>query len=109
MIPPMRRNIADILLLLVCCVFVNFSLQAQSIQYDATRKPFLLSTSQSSYAVEIGPKSELESVYWGPKLPAVDDFAAAPRHDISSFDPTQMLDNQGVSRMGRTFIRKSRR
>lgn len=30
MIPPMRRNIADILLLLVCCVFVNFSLQAHS-------------------------------------------------------------------------------
>jgi alpha-galactosidase len=95
MIPRMRRNIADILLLLICCVFVNFSLQAQSIQYDVTRKLFLLSTSQSSYAVEIGSQNELESVYWGPKLPAVDDFtAAAPRRDISSSDPTHMLDQE---------------
>src|SRR5947209_16773818 len=91
----MHRSTAVPPSLLTCLLVFATSLTAQSIQYDEGRKLWLFSNEQSSYAMEVGPQGELEHLYWGPSLPRIQDFPpAAPRRDISSFDPHQMLDNQ---------------
>lgn len=71
------------------------SLGAQAIQFDANRKVWLLTTSQSSYAMGVSPDGSLLNLYWGAPLWRIADLpAAAERHDISSFDPRQMLENE---------------
>src|SRR5689334_10961581 len=68
---------------------------AQSVQFDTARKIWLLTTSQSSYAMGVSPDGSLLNLYWGAPLWRVADLpAAAQRHDISSFDPHQMLENE---------------
>jgi len=69
--------------------------QSQSIQFDATRKVWLLTTSQSSYAMGISPEGSLLNLYWGAPLWRIADLpAAVQRRDVSSFDPRQMLENE---------------
>ena len=71
------------------CVF------AQAVQYLEDRKLWLLTTSHSSYAMGVAPNGQLQHIYWGaPIWRAQDLMAAAPRRDISSFDPRQMLENE---------------
>ncbi|HEY3841110.1 MAG TPA: alpha-galactosidase [Bryobacteraceae bacterium] len=68
---------------------------AQSIQFDAGRKIWLLTTSQSSYAMGVSPDGSLLNLYWGAPLWRIADLpAAAQRHDISSFDPHEMIENE---------------
>jgi alpha-galactosidase len=68
---------------------------AQSIQFDAARKIWLLTTRQSSYAMGVSLDGSLLNLYWGAPLWRIADLpAAAQRHDISSFDPRQMLENE---------------
>src|SRR4051794_23386679 len=69
--------------------------QSQSIQFDATRKVWLLTTSQSSYAMGVSPEGSLLNLYWGAPLWRIADLpAAVQRRDVSSFDPRQMLENE---------------
>jgi alpha-galactosidase len=71
------------------------SLSAQAIQYSESRKIWLLTTRQSSYAMGIGADGSLRHLYWGAPLWRLDDLPAPPaRRDISSFDPRQMLENE---------------
>jgi alpha-galactosidase len=68
-------------------------LKAQTIRYSEATHIWLISTPQSSYALGIGPNGQLEHVYWGAPITHPGDFSAIPvHHDISSFDPSQMLD-----------------
>jgi alpha-galactosidase len=70
-------------------------LPAQSIQYSADRKLWLLTTRQSSYAMGVGADGALRNLYWGAPLWRIDDLnTPAPRRDLSSFDPRQMLENE---------------
>src|ERR1019366_7184729 len=70
-----------------------FAASAQSIQYSDSRKIWLLTTRQSSYAMGLGADGALRHLYWGAPLWRTDDLAAPPaRQDISSFDPRQMLE-----------------
>src|SRR5579863_2613124 len=71
------------------------SLGAQSVQYSESRKIFLLTTRSSSYAMGVDSNGTLQHLYWGAPLWRIQDLpAAAPRRDISSFDPRQMLENE---------------
>ncbi len=70
-------------------------LPAQPIQYSESRKVFLLTTRDSSYAFGVAADGAPRHLYWGAPLWRIDDLPApAPRHDISSFDPRQMLENE---------------
>jgi alpha-galactosidase len=70
-------------------------LQAQPIQYSEARKVWLLTTRQNSYAMGIAADGALRHLYWGAPLWRIDDLnAPAPRRDLSSFDPRQMLENE---------------
>jgi alpha-galactosidase len=74
------------------CLLSAVSLPAQ-IQYIESRKIWLLSTRQNSYAIGLGADGALRHLYWGAPLWRPDDLAGAPaRRDISSFDPRQMLE-----------------
>src|SRR5258708_4683496 len=66
---------------------------AQPIQYLESKKVFLLSTRQNSYALGIAADGALRHIYWGAPLWRADDLAApAQRRDLSSFDPRQMTE-----------------
>jgi alpha-galactosidase len=71
----------------------SLALPAQNIQYDESRKIWLLTTAVSSYAMGLAPNGELQHLYWGGPLWRIADLqAAVERHDISSFDPHEMLE-----------------
>jgi len=68
-------------------------LTAQSIQFNESRKVWLLTTRTSSYALGLGADGALRHLYWGAPLWRLDDLATPPpRRDLSSFDPRQMLE-----------------
>ena len=68
---------------------------AQSIQYSESKKIWLLTTRQGSYAMGVAPDGALRHLYWGAPLWRIDDLTPlAARRDLSSFDPRQMLENE---------------
>ena len=70
-------------------------LPAQSIQYSEAKKVWLLTTRQNSYAMGVAADGALRNLYWGAPLWRIDDLTAVPaRHDLSSFDPRQMMENE---------------
>jgi alpha-galactosidase len=70
-------------------------LPAQSIQYSESRKTWLLTTRQTSYALGVAADGALRNLYWGAPLWRIDDLPTpAQQRDISSFDPRQMLENE---------------
>jgi alpha-galactosidase len=74
---------------------LSIAASAQSIQYVEARRTWLLNTRDSSYAIAVAADGALRNLYWGAPLWRVDDLpAAAPRRDVSSFDPRQMLENE---------------
>jgi len=85
----MRRLISLVAAVAACLL----PLSAQSIQYNAAKKIFLLTTKQSSYAMGVAPDGQLQHLYWAGPLWRADDLpAAVQKNDISSFDPHQMLE-----------------
>ena len=75
----------------------------QSIQYNQTRKIWLLSTRTSSYAIGAKADGSLRHLYWGAPLWRMDDLAAPPdRRELSSFDPPEMLKNDEYPAWGGT-------
>jgi len=87
----MRRIPAFLLIALAS----SAALSAQSVQYSADRKIWLLTTRQNSYALGVDPNGALQHLYWGAPLWRVEDLPTpAARRDISSFDPHQMLENE---------------
>jgi alpha-galactosidase len=71
------------------------SLGAQSIQFVESRKIWLLTTRESSYAMGVSASGALENLYWGAPLWRAEELPAiSSRRDISSFDPHQMLENE---------------
>jgi hypothetical protein len=63
-------------------------LSAQAIQYVESRKAWLPTTRDSSYAMGGDPEGTLRHLYWGAPLWRADDLpAAALRRELSSFDP----------------------
>jgi len=77
------------------------AVSAQSIQYDESRKVWLLNTRVSSYAMGVSPEGQLQHLYWGGPLWRIADVPAASRkEDISSFDPHEMLENEEFASWG---------
>jgi len=88
-------------LLLAALAAANLS--AQPIQYIESRKLFLLTTTASSYAMGVDSNGELQHLYWGAPLWRADDVpAAAPRRELSSFDPPAMLEREEFPAWGGT-------
>jgi alpha-galactosidase len=70
-------------------------LYAQSIQFVESRKIWLLTTRESSYALGVSPNGALQHLYWGGPLWRAEELpATSTRRDLSSFDPHQMLENE---------------
>jgi alpha-galactosidase len=76
---------------------------AQNIQYDESRKVWLLNTRVNSYAMGVAPDGELQHLYWGGPIWRIADIpAATTRKDISSFDPHEMLEAEEFPGWGGT-------
>ena len=68
------------------------TLAAQSIDYSAARKTWILKTDSSAYAIGVNQRGELQNLYWGGPLWRSDDIGAAQAGpEWSSFDPSQSL------------------
>jgi alpha-galactosidase len=68
---------------------------AQTVQFEADRKIWLLNTRDSSYALGIGANGAVRHLYWGAPLWRIAEPNPPPmRRDLSSFDPRQMLENE---------------
>lgn len=68
---------------------------AQTIQYSAARKVWLITTPHSSYAMGVDGQGQLQHLYWGGPLWRIDDVPqAVEQQEISSFDPHQMYENE---------------
>ncbi len=68
---------------------------AAQVQHSPEKKIWLLTTRDSSYAMGVAADGALRHLYWGGPLWRMDDLPApAPRRDISSFDPRQMIENE---------------
>jgi alpha-galactosidase len=94
----MRRNACLLLLGLAAS-----SLAAQPVQYIESRKIWLLTTRDSSYAMGVDPDGSLQHLYWGAPLWRTDDLpAAAVPHELSSFDPPAMLAREEFPAWGGT-------
>jgi len=66
---------------------------AQPIQYLESKKVFLITTRQNSYALGVAADGALRHIYWGAPLWRADDLSApAQKRDLSSFDPRQMME-----------------
>jgi alpha-galactosidase len=75
----------------------------QSIQYNASKKIWLLNTQTSSYAIGVKADGSLRHLYWGAPLWRMDDIAApVDRRELSSFDPPEMLENDEYPGWGGT-------
>jgi alpha-galactosidase len=95
------RHVATALLLLP--LLAGSIVSAQAIQYIESKKVWLLTTTESSYAMGIAPDGRLEHLYFGGPLWRVEDLpAATERRDISSFDPHEMLENEEFPGWGGT-------
>jgi alpha-galactosidase len=82
---------------LLPCIALSIasSTVAQNIQFDESRKVWLLTTSHSSYAMGLTQDGQLQHLYWGGPLWRVEDIpAATQREDVSSFDPREMIENE---------------
>ena len=80
---------------LFCLALLSLVAFAQSIQYSAGRKTWLITTKTSSYAFGLSETGALQNLYWGAPLWRMEDLPSArSHHDISSFDPHQMLENE---------------
>ena len=67
----------------------------QTIQYSEVHKVWLITTQHSSYAMGVDGQGELQHLYWGGPLWRIDDVpAAVEKHEISSFDPHQMYEDE---------------
>jgi len=84
-------------------LLLAWQLIGQSIRFSEDRRIFLLTTSQSSYALGIAPDRSLRHVYWGPPLWNLADLPAlSPARELSSFDPRQMMENEEFPGWGGT-------
>lgn len=78
------------------------------MQYFEKAKLWLLSTDHNSYVLAVGPHGELQHLYWGPPLPRGNDLSAPGAvHDLSSFDPSQMLVKEEYPAWGGPFYEES--
>ncbi|MBV9266042.1 MAG: alpha-galactosidase, partial [Acidobacteriaceae bacterium] len=82
-------------------IAVTYSINAQAIRFDTSRKVWLLTTMRSSYAMGVSSTGELQHLYWGGPLWRMDDVPKpGEKRDISSFDPHQMLENEELPGWG---------
>jgi hypothetical protein len=67
-------------LLLSTCAVIS----AQSIQFDESRKVWLLNTRVSSYAMGVSPEGLLQHLYWGGPLWRLADVPAAKTRALTA-------------------------
>ncbi len=76
-------------------LFAPAMLPAQSIEFQADRKIWLLKTQASSYALGVTPDGLLQNLYWGAPLWRIADLPPATKsRGGSSFDPPEMFDSE---------------
>ena len=90
-----------IFLLLVFCAGFSFHVRAQSIQYSAEKKVWLLQAGEQSYAFGVNERGELQSIFWGAHISGLDDLHPAKvRPDGASFDMSQTTTPQEYAGWG---------
>jgi alpha-galactosidase len=82
--------------MLLCVGVQGRSLQAQppSVRFDPAARIFRIDAADTSYVIGVNENEELQSLYWGKRLPAADTFPAAKSHPGRSFDLSNSVTPQ---------------
>jgi alpha-galactosidase len=87
-----KTTVRSCLLLLgisMCLCSVKAQAPRVPIQYDQATKIFRIDAAATTYVLGINEREEVQTLYWGKRLPDVDHFAAATSTPgIASFDPS---------------------
>src|ERR1700720_2752173 len=74
-------------LLLLPSLWWNVPVVRAAVQYSPERKVWVLQAGETTYAMGVNERGELQSIYWGPRVTRDADFSAAhSRAEIASFD-----------------------
>ncbi len=91
-------------LLLVSFFCLGSLASAQNIAYNAQEKTWSLQTDQVTYVVGVNERGELQSLYWGAKLTAPQEIAAAhSAPEWASFDGSETTTNTEYPGWGGRF------
>ena len=71
-------------------------LPAQTIQYSDSRKIWLITTRQSSYAMGLAADGALRHLYWGAPLWRMDDLPAPGDHTFLTVEQYLDLVRMGI-------------
>jgi alpha-galactosidase len=92
--PAFRRGLPDCAaaVALLCCLSGARGAAAPSqnaqVAYDAAARVFRIDAAKTSYILGINEQGQVQTLYWGSRLPASDHFAAAKAMPgMASFDP----------------------
>ena len=89
----MHRALPIPLLCLSVCAALPLT-AAGPIRYLAPQKTWVIETSNTTYAVGVNERGELQERYWGPKLTRPEDLGAAhSRPERASFDSSETNTN----------------
>jgi alpha-galactosidase len=79
--------------------------QAASIDFDATTHVFRMDAAQVSYVLGLNEAGELQTLYWGKRLPKSDRFSAAKQPGASAFEtPVATTPQEFVGWGGGLFV-----
>jgi alpha-galactosidase len=73
---------------LILFLFLSYWPNARAaVQYYPERKVWVLQAGETTYAMGVNERGELQSIYWGPRVTRDADFASAhSRPEVASFD-----------------------
>jgi alpha-galactosidase len=79
--------------------------QAASIDFDATTHVFRMDAAKVSYVLGLNEAGELQTLYWGKRLPKSDRFSAAKQPGASAFEtPVATTPQEFVGWGGGLFV-----
>jgi len=79
--------------------------QTASIDFDATTRVFRMDAAKVSYVLGLNEAGELQTLYWGKRLPKSDRFSAAKQTGASAFEmPVSTTPQEFVGWGGGLFV-----
>jgi alpha-galactosidase len=94
-----------VILAVVSACARNLRAQAASIDFDATTHVFRMDAAKVSYVLGLNEAGELQTLYWGKRLPKSDRFSAAKQPGASAFEtPVATTPQEFVGWGGGLFV-----
>ena len=90
-------------------LFINYWPTAlAAIQYSPEKKVWVLQAGETTYAMGVNERGELQSIYWGGRVARDADFSTPhSRPEVASFDLSNYHHSTGISGLGRGALQRA--